>query len=82
MVRHNMKIHITMKNPDCVYDAVQQAAKDSADEVNGITTAERAELVESRREEIEEAIKQWVKYGEYITVELDTVLRTARVCDA
>lgn len=76
-----MKIQITMKNPDCVYDAVQQAAKDSADEVTGLTTGERAELVESRREEIAESIQKWVKDGEYITVELDTVLQTARVCE-
>ena len=71
-----------MKNPDCVYDAVERAAKDSADEVNGITTEERAELVESRKEEINLALEKWVKYGEYITVEIDTVLNTARVCAA
>lgn len=53
-----MKIQITMKNPDCVYDAAHKATKDSAEEVNGITTEEHAELVESRREEIEESIKK------------------------
>lgn len=76
-----MKIKITMKNPDCVYDAVAQAAKESAEEVNGITAEERAELVESRKEEINLALEKWVKDGEYITVEIDTVLNTAVVCE-
>ena len=74
-----MKIQITMKNPDCIFDAVDRAAKDSADAVEGISAEERAELVESRFEEIGLAIEKWVKYGEYITVEIDTVLRTAQV---
>jgi hypothetical protein len=35
-----------MKNPDCVYYAVDQAAKDSAKEVNGIT-AEMRDYIKS-----------------------------------
>ena len=76
-----MKVLITMKNPDCIDDAVNQAAQVSAGIVENISADERAELVESDREDIKEHIKKWVKYGEYITVEIDTVLQTARVCE-
>ena len=74
-----MRIIITMKNPDCVSDAVDRAAIESAEEVGGISSEEREELIESRKEEVNLALEKWVKYGEYITVEIDTVLNTATV---
>lgn len=79
-----MKMKITMKCPDCIGDAVQRAAENSVDKdgTDGLTDRDRTELINFRREAIEQALVQWVKYSEYITVEFDTVLLTAQVCDA
>lgn len=76
-----MKIKISMKNPDCIADALDEAAKPSAATAEGLSDGEREELVASRREKLAEEIKQWVEYEEYITIEIDTEARTAIVCD-
>jgi hypothetical protein len=77
-----MKFKITMKDPDGVYDSVTEAAKQSAAEAKGIDETEREELQESRRETIDQDIRQWFKYGEYLTVEIDTEAKTATVLNA
>lgn len=74
-----MKITITAKDPDGIANSLDQAAKDSAAAVTGIDNDERKQLVESRREEMEEDVKAWVEYSEYITIEIDTKAKTARV---
>ena len=77
-----MKFKIQMKDPDGVYDSVTEAANASSQSVSGISDDEREELAESRREELDEKIRKWFKYGEYLTVEIDTDKNTATVCDA
>ena len=73
-----MKIRVTMKDPDSVYDCVHDAAKAevaalglSADEVETVTDA--------RAEKARAALKTWVEYSEYVTVEFDTDAMTATV---
>ncbi len=63
-----MKMKITMKCPDCIGDAVQRAAENSVDKdgTDGLTDRDRTELINFRREAIEQALVQWVKYSEYI----------------
>ena len=74
-----MKVKITMKNPDCVSDAIDEAAKESVEPVTGLSDSEKEDLIETRKEEIGEAISKWVEYAEYITVEIDTEAGTAIV---
>lgn len=73
-----MKIKITMKDPDKMIDAVQEAIEDADDLPDD---AEEAEAVcEIRANKIKEAItSKWMSYGEYLTVEYDTEADTMAV---
>ena len=75
-----MKFKVTLKNPDDFYEAFRDAAQSSLDEIEGLEQAEVEELVEKRHAKISEQCREWVKYGEYITIEFDTDARTATVC--
>jgi len=66
------KFRVTMKNPDAVYEAVDQAAIDEVDLIEGLSEEERSELCESKRSSINESISKWFEYEEYLTVEVDT----------
>jgi len=76
-----MKIKIILKDPDGVYDAVLDAVKNDLAATTGIDDTERDELVSRRITKVSDQIGKWVKYGEYVTVELDTEAGTARVCE-
>jgi len=65
-----MKIRITMKTPDVLQDAIDNAvfiteANQGGDEMS---SAE----VEHVRSSATLKARKWFKYGEYLTVELDT----------
>lgn len=74
-----MKIRISMENPDCVYEAVKDAAEADVSQIEGMAEDERNDLVESRQEGIFEILEKWIEYKEYITVEFDTEAMTAIV---
>lgn len=73
-----MKLKITLKDPDGVYESIKDAAQSSIPE--GLDESESESLVESRHEKISEECKPWIKYGEYVTIEIDTEAGTAAVC--
>jgi hypothetical protein len=75
-----MKFKVTMKDPDTLYDAEVLAVKRDVDAVPGLSSEEREAVIEKRREAISEVTRRWFRYGEYLTVEIDTDARTARVC--
>lgn len=72
-----MKFKVTFKDPDVVYDAITDAAKESIPDC--ITDEEREALAELRRDELSEFTSKWVRYGEYITLEFDSEAKTATV---
>lgn len=74
-----MKLTIQFKDPDGVYDAVHESARDSVSTVDGITTQEAQILSQKREDDFNEFLGQWIKYGEYLTVEFDTDTNTATV---
>lgn len=76
-----MKIQITMKNPDCISDAIDRAVELAVDEreAEQLGRVERESAIKDKVEELEDAIKPWVKYNEYITIEIDTEANTAIV---
>lgn len=74
-----MKIRVTMKDPDCLDNAVREAAKAEVDAITGIFEGERELLIEERVEAARKACCLWFKHGEYLTVELDTESKTAFV---
>ena len=77
-----MKLQITLKDPDGVYESIKQAAESSTGDTEGLDNNELDELAETRREKLEEKCKRWIKYGEYVTIEIDTDANTATVCNA
>ncbi len=77
-----MKLKITLKDPDGVYDSIRDAAKDSVRAVEGLDDDEREELLGSRHDKIAEQCKPWIDCGEYVRIEIDTEAGTATVCKA
>ena len=77
-----MKFKVQMKDPDGVQDSLDDAAKEYANAISGLTDDEREAVQEKRREHIGSIAAQWFEWGEYLTVEIDTDAKTIRVCDA
>jgi hypothetical protein len=74
-----MKIKITLKDPDGFYDAIGDAIQDSISQIEGLTDDEKEALEETRRDEMNEILSEWVEYNEYVTIEFDTDAKTATV---
>ena len=77
-----MKFCITFKSPDCVSDCLEFEANEHANSIDGITGREREMICENRLIELREAIKPWIDWEEYITVEIDTEAGTCTVLPA
>ena len=72
-----MKIKITLKDPDTLYDAINEAV----DEMEiSLSSEEEVEAVKNiRKEEFRDLAGKWFEYGEYVTLELDTEKETMTV---
>ena len=75
-----MKISVTFKDPDAVYDQVHEAVVDSVRDLP-LDDDEKDGLIETRVEKTNELLKRWITYGEYVTVEFDTDAGTAAVAE-
>lgn len=73
-----MKFHVTMKDPDGVYDSKQQAVEASLEDMD-ISEQEKEALMEMRMAEVDAGLSKWFRYGEYVTIEVDTDAGTAVV---
>ncbi len=74
-----MKIVITMKDPDGVWESVD-AAVHAEIQRRGITDPDEAEaLGPIFRKRIMAAVARWFSYNEYVSVELDTEADTCVV---
>ena len=71
-----MKLKITLKDPDGVYESIKDAAESSTGDTDGLDDNELEELAQK----LEEQCKPWIEYGEYVTIEIDTDAGTATVC--
>lgn len=77
-----MKIRVSMKDPDTMQDAVEEAFK-HAEKPEGITDEEWEPIREARALEAQQEISsRWMPYGEYLYVEFDTEAGTATVLPA
>lgn len=75
-----MKIRISLKDPDAMYEAVAEAIKKDCSTLVNLTANERAEIAEARAEEIASEIgNRWMPYKEYLTFEVDTDTWTATI---
>lgn len=73
-----MKFKVTMKDPDTLWDAIQDAVRND----QSINAADDEELKMVREHRIERAMNasgRWFRYGEYLTVEIDTDAETCTV---
>ena len=77
-----MKIPITFKSPDSVLDAIKSAVQDSLEGCRLSDPEERESVEETRTELYTEILSTWVRYNEYITVELDTETHSIKVLPA
>lgn len=68
-----------MKDPDCLYDAIN----DEVDklEIEGLNEVELEGVKDRRKESFRDMASQWFEYGEYLTVEIDTELKTCVVIE-
>lgn len=74
-----MKFTVTMKDPDGVYDSVRDAIDDNLP--SGLDEDELEHLAQERKEELSELMKKWFRYGEYLSVEIDTEKGTCTVLE-
>lgn len=77
-----MKYTVSMKCPDALSDSIEEAVQSDVFNIEGISDDERDELAESRAETYREQARKWFRYGEYITVEIDTDAGTCVVVPA
>lgn len=68
-----MKIRITLKDPDGVSNSVDEAAKQNVYE------GDNEQELENVKERIETIISDWIRWGEYVTIEIDVDTGIARV---
>lgn len=74
-----MKFQVQMKDPDVLHDAIDEAVAFELSE-SGITDEDEVEaLGDVRKKKIGELCSMWFRYGEYLTVEIDTDAKTIRV---
>ena len=78
--RRTMKVKITFKDPDGVYECVRAAVIESLPD--GLSDDEQEGVLESRTEATFEKMKKWLRFKEYVTVEFDTYSCTATVLPA
>ena len=76
-----MKFQVTMKDPDQLYDAAAEAVDDELKATN-LSEEERDAIREIRTEKVTDVADKWFRWGEYLTVEIDTEAETIRVVPA
>ena len=75
-----MKIHITLKDPHTMHDAVTDAVAEDVKHLSGLSDHERAAIANERAIEIQSEISdRWMEYGEYLRFEVDTDTWTATI---
>lgn len=74
-----MKFIVSMKNPDALDEAIQEAVRNDLKRSQDIAADEVDILMEHRCEKIRAICKQWFQHGEYLNVEVDTEANTCIV---
>jgi len=74
-----MKFKVTMKDPDTLGDAIDQAVRAELKKIEGLDEEDRDALFDHRRDAMSDITSKWFEYGEYLTVEIDTDAKTAIV---
>jgi hypothetical protein len=75
-----MKIRVTMKDTDTLNDTIEFEVQKAVSELPMLSHNERRTVGELRQAEVRALAGQWFRYGEYVTIEIDTDAKTAIVC--
>lgn len=67
-----MKVHVTFKTPDALDMALDEAC---------LNDYGNDQSVEDIKDEARQICEKWIKYGEYVTLEIDTTQGTATVLE-
>lgn len=70
-----MKFTITLKDPDCLYEPVEEAVRAEVEQL-GLSEDEVDAIVESRSEKVRKLLARWFEYDEYLRLEADTEAET------
>jgi hypothetical protein len=79
-----MKFKVQLKDPDVLHDAIRDAVTKHVAEkaaAMDLDDEERQNLVDRRCDRIAEMAGRWFKWGEYLTVEIDTEAGTCTVLE-
>jgi len=72
-----MKLRVVMKCPDALDFAIENALED---EIGGASESEELDdLFYSEKKKIESLVKKWFRYGEVVTLIIDTEEKTCIV---
>jgi hypothetical protein len=71
-----VKIRVTLKDPDGIYECITDALKAQMSRPAGCTIEEWDDIIDARRREITD---RWFKYGDYAEIEIDTDGNYARI---
>lgn len=74
-----MKIQLVFKNPDVIYEAIDEFEEKLRETRDDLTEDEIQQRVEECREEVKEVAAKWLEYGEYVNLEIDTIAKTCTV---
>jgi hypothetical protein len=77
-VGDEMKVRVTMKDPDALDEALYEAVL-KLQKPEDVSKEEWQLICEHRQAAAHDAIRPFMKYSEYITVEFDTDAHTATV---
>jgi hypothetical protein len=75
-----MKVQITFKDPDTLDECIKDAVENQED-IKSLPDDEKELLVDTRIGKIKEVCYKWFQWGEYVVIEVDTELKTARVME-
>lgn len=75
-----MKITVSFKNPDALDESIDESFQDL--KIEGLDEEELEAVKETRKAETKEICEKWFKWGEYLTVEVDTEAKTCTVIEA
>jgi len=75
-----MKFRVTMKDPDTLHDAIDEAVEKSLDG-SGLDEEEAQAVLELRVEKVRELASKWFENDECLAVEIDTEAKTCTVVE-
>lgn len=74
-----MKFTVTMKDPDALHDSVYSNVSEEVGALELTDLDEIKELTDQRYNKAMEVVNRWFRFGEYLSVEIDTEAGTCVV---